>query len=309
VYDTIDREEWERRETALDALRKTGKELLGKYSEDNVGLAFTYNEESPTDFGVEAIVAENSEVSRQEVEDALPTVLTGEISGGHYSAQRDYIPLDVVEEELENACGGELDSAINPPAGAIPIEAGGSEGTTNAAFYSDQYGEGLVTAGHIVGANNIVVEQDAESNEFLGLSEDYHKNGDIDCAFIQMTSEPIGTIVSPDYSDTTDLEVAGIITDEELKNNVGNAYFRLDRQGRSSCRDDGYIVRVGETFWGDVKSVETSQNVKEGDSGGPLFFRDGEVAEIAGGIVGSGGEGTVSTTAETIEEELNGNFF
>jgi len=325
VYDTIPREKWERQEATDDALEQVGAILDGE-GETGPSLIFTGAEHSPTEYGVQIRTTPGR---RTEIEDLLPTEVPGVAYVDGNPVRETEIPIDVIEAELQlqagdnDAYGGHLWDNV---AGGAPISAPhGTEsnyGTITAPFSSDQYGDGWVTAGHIVDVNDNQVFHHVEGNtETLGDSRDYTERDqagndqpETDCAFIESMNgkTPISWIAAEDYSDPTDIDIGGIVTDQGLENNVGDGNFLLQVQGRYTGRTSpSQINGVEKTFTGDVKSAIVDQYAtQDGDSGGPVFHVDGGIAYIAGSHYGMHDDrpGSIATTAETIEEELGGTF-
>ena len=86
-YETIPREEWERRKTALNARDQVSQFLDQQFGDHPYSVAFTANDQSPTGFGVEVRrpVAIDQEGNTREPEatlEELEGVLPAEMEAG-----------------------------------------------------------------------------------------------------------------------------------------------------------------------------------------------------------------------------------
>lgn len=79
VYDTIDREEWERREAALNVRDRVQSALDEHFEDQPIHASFGGDEQSPIDFGVGIEVQrdERLDYDLEDIEDAFPTELQG----------------------------------------------------------------------------------------------------------------------------------------------------------------------------------------------------------------------------------------
>ena len=203
------------------------------------------------------------------------------------------------------------------------LDTGVENGTLCAPFYSNEYGIGWTTAGHVVkkedGAGNNAVSQDnGDSADPFGVSRDgYWKKKELynspylDYAFVEKQQDE-GTsqwITSADGGER-EFELTGIVTNEELENKVGENYT-LKGQGRTTGRRSGTLEK---TAGNGTQAIETDWEPEDGDSGGPIFYTpnsdEAYIAGILSGYVDSilGGTHAKSTTAETTEVELDGYF-
>lgn len=259
----------------------------------------------------------NPEIDRTEVESMLPAELTGKLLEGEDEVEFQDIPIKVREETDTLSSGRYNASSIDDqvPAG-VSISTSVTGGTLNAPFHSNEYGDGWVTAGHVViedgGSGNNRVDLRRNSNSiYIGDSRDEHRPESIfdnlDYAFVEPldSKDPSEWIVSPDGS-SEQYSIGGIVTDEALSNNVGNQDYEVLGQGATSGRLSGYIDNIDG--WPGIESVKTTFNVNDGDSGGPIFHLDGDTAYIAGIIFKDGATVSESTTAQTVEDELGGYF-
>jgi hypothetical protein len=341
-YGTIKRDRWERLLTTQDALENVGGLLEGEFAREDprISLVFTGMESSPTEFGVEVHTdygnkAPDNRKTRAGLEDLLPTEVEGSINKEEIQAHREGIPVKVVGSDVQQtAYIGENHADI--PGGA-PIEtetdSGIEIGTTTAVFNDNYEGYGWVTATHVVDESiDDVVYQRTDndpltSEDPFGIVDEkvFQQNGDIDCAFIDMDSnqdeDQAFYIAEPDYSDPRDIYASGIINDETLRNNTDGTYT-VYMQGSSSTTSGRVQTSVTGTkanWTGDVYAVITDEKSYGGDSGGPIFrlvdTDSGQEARICGTVKGahdSNEDGnyndTLSTTAETVENKLGGNF-
>jgi len=320
VYDTIPREEWERRQATFNARKQIGEQLQDMPGECKLGITDT--ESSPTGFAVTVGVSEkqhevNQEIDQTEVESMLPTELTGKISEVEDEVEFEDIPVKLRSETTALSGGrystGSIENQV--PAG-VSISTTVTGGTLNAPFHSNEYGDGWATAGHVVieegGSGDNRVDLRRNSNYiYIGDSRDEHRPensfDNLDYAFVEAldSKEPSEWIVSPDGS-SEEYSIGGIVTDEALSNNVGNEDYEVLGQGSSSGRLSGYIDNIDG--WPGIESVKTTFDTSNGDSGGPIFHLDGDTAYIAGIMFKDQATVTESTTAQTVEEELGGYF-
>jgi hypothetical protein len=195
-------------------------------------------------------------------------------------------------------------------------------GTITAPFHSDSYGDGWVMSGHVASANGEEIAHELDDpidRVDLGTSRDQINSGVRDCAYIESDTYriPSSWIPSEDYNDSQDISIDGILTDAGLENRVGQNYD-LTVQGRMTGRHNTNLEGVikGGVFGNDVKALIADQNnTVSGDSGGPVFHQLSNGVYICGTHIGTydtNDDGTyedsAATTAETVEEELGGNF-
>lgn len=330
-YDTISREKWERQEATDDTLQKVG-EMLQNYLEpnSNIILSRTIAEHSPTEYGVAVKVPRTSDsATRDEIEDLLPTNLSGGVEDGANAIEWAKIPVDVKEIEFENAsgsveqtCTASSTSSDDLPGGVPMYTSSGGSGTLSTPISDPDYGTCWVTAGHVVDENQKKIYLNINDSDLIGESRKYtlEKGEFLEFALVQPTSEetPAYAIASPDYSDFNDIPVDGMITDEALERHQGDTSYELATQGKSTGRMEGqYITDLNKPYdgdLGDTYAVQTSKTVEDGDSGGPLYKPAPDntcgYALIAGNVNGrdTSNGGTFSTTAETIEDRTGGQF-
>ncbi len=319
VYETISREEWERRQTAFNAKDQIGRYLESLPGEYRVGV--TSLEASPTGFGVTVGVPETYEsldrVDTSEVEEMLPSELTGQIPNIDEDLEHQNIPV-IVNTDKDNLTDG-YNTNTNyeeVPAG-VAISTSVTGGSLGAPFNSNEHGDGWTTAGHVVkgspfssgDANTNVYESSPNPEDWIGESKDgYFDLLDLDYAFVEPLKDgetPSQWIVSPDGS-SKEFPIGGIVTNTALENNVGNQNYEIFGQGASSGRGSGYIDSVNGI--NETSSVTTTNDMSDGDSGGPLFHEIGGTALIAGIMFEDVSAGAKSTTAQRVEDELGGSF-
>lgn len=211
---------------------------------------------------------------------------------------RDYDPVP----------GGQRVAVDLPDTSEVPT------GTLMGTFNSDEYGDGWVTAGHVLeGGDNFVTEVISSENdmEALGYSRDVIDSGNVDIGFIEHDGQlPEDSITRHDNS-SIDMSIGGIYTDSALDYHAGEGTLDVEMQGQTSGRKSG---EVKKTLGSPTKGVVVGNLMDEGDSGGPMFVDHGSatmVGAIAGGYrpVTIWDEWTWGTTAETIEEELGGQIY
>jgi len=324
VYKTIPREEWERRQTALSARDQIARKVDKELDSDNISVAFTSMDQSPTGFGVEVenVITEypNGEVrgSRadlEEIEKLVPTEMEAGIDKIEEEVTRQGIPVEVTESHEELTCSYDLERNYDNLPGGIAIASSYEGGTLCAPFESREFGTGWTTAGHVVGSDKVNVYQENGSKEDdpFGYSKEAKNDGNnLDYAFIDMISdEDISKWITDNDASERELELTGIVTNEELENQEGNEDYILEGQGRTTCRSSGPIHKV---VGSGTEAVETEWAPKDGDSGGPLFYTPNDNEAYIAGIVMSRVERpwrnttAKSTTAETTEIELDGYF-
>lgn len=304
IFDTIDRNKWERIQTALNARDEVSKRVGEK-----AVVSSRYDDQSPTDFGIYVDVPVESEVKPEEIEAMLPSTLRGSVPGQEVAHEN--IPVVVGESEHNlTGCYDSSPSYDEIPAGTA-ISTNIEGGTLNGPFHSYDHGDGWVTAGHVVeddsGTYDVFIDTSDGFIEFGTPHDTHYDKIDLDYTFIEPTnsSRSPSAWITNSNSQNKDLEIGGILSDEALENHIGDESYNLQTQGRASCRSDGYITDVNGFG---TSSVTTTHPVGPGDSGGPLFRELDGVAFIAGDVFKEAPEGAQSTTAETVEEKLNGFF-
>lgn len=188
-------------------------------------------------------------------------------------------------------------------------------------FHSNEHGNGWTTAGHVVlngdGGENTIYQitgpdylDNYKDRDTMGVSRDGHTDGligsNLDYAFIEPnSSERISTQITNPEGTEKQLELTGILSNEELENHVGDDDYTMYTQGVTTERTEGTI----ENMAGQSQAVVTSNSIEDGDSGGPLFYKPNEdEAYIAGILFKKTFGNAASTTAETTEIELDGYF-
>lgn len=312
VYETIPREEWERRHSALDARSQISEDL--EEFEDDIVASFGEVKGSPTDFGVRVKVPKTSKYDLEDVENKLPSETTGEVNGVQYHG------LPIIVEYVENGKSSytyqDFDQIPGGQRVGTIVNSGSQieKGTIMGRFDSDQYGNGLATAGHVLNSNGKDVYEIIGSNnqrEKIGTARNVVDGDNIDCGFIQLTESDtsIDKITSSDNS-YKELDIKGFYKDEALNYHAGqdntlNAYI----QGKESGRQPGYIT---ETLADPTEAVVIDTPNIKGDSGGPIFEIADDGTYMIGSIVshwGILGDKTRGTTVQTIEDTLGGDIY
>jgi len=326
VYDTLPREEWERRESTLDVRDKVNEILEEEYPNQPVYVSFQGDNQSPTGFsvGVEVENDERLDFSLEEIEDTLPTQAEGYTPESN-PISRQGIPIVVGEIDREDFNYEFRD--YNPVPGGQRIisyadtDNGYPLGTLTGAFHSNEHGDGLVSAGHVLNQNDVYVNEiisdsDSSDEDSLGQSRDVQNSNWLDIGFIEMTFDqsPKSWITSPDNSDI-DLNISGIYTDNGLNYYADGNPIDISMQGKESGRKSGEIKK---THGSPTQAVTVGTLMDEGDSGGPMFTNrsDNDLITLAGLIDGgytpygyTSPQWTWGTTAETMEDELGGFFY
>ena len=195
-YKTVSRERWERQQTSLDAAARTNEiieEELGDSSIDTFVTAM----DSPTEYGVKIEVPQKaSPRTVEEIEALLPTNIDGYTKEDNPS-KREGIPLVVEEIAEELFCDYNYADLSSIP-GGHPINGGGGKGTITGSLHSNTYGDGLVSAGHVLGSDNQLVQEITEIKDdgelitdLLGRARDItiQNNNNIDCGYIDLNND------------------------------------------------------------------------------------------------------------------------
>lgn len=322
IYKTVPRERWERQQTSLDAAARTN-EIIEDELEDSSIDALLTTMDSPTEYGVKVRVPqEASPRSVEEVETLLPTEMEGYTDEDNPS-KREGIPITVEESKEDLFCDYNYVDLSGIP-GGHPINGGAGQGTITGSFHSNTYGDGLVSAGHVLGTNNQIVQEITEKKDdgelitdLIGRARDISIQNDnnIDCGYIEPNSDhSASSAISGPQNQSTDYSINGIVTDWEIYNNfLGNSNYEVKLQGQKSCRKSGQVTGVKPNTGSpnDIEAVVAGPLMGDGDSGGPIFYTtSSNDAYLVGNIVGGAGVfETKGTTAETIEETLEGDFF
>lgn len=313
IYNTIPREEWERRHATLSVKDQIGELVQDNFSDYAVTVGFGGSKHSPTDFAAKVLVDENEDLSLEDLESVLPKEATGTINGNSYEE----IPIIISERPSQTFASYQFND-FDPVPGGQRLAVDTPEiaaGTIMGTFHSDAYGDGLATAGHVLQADgNFVTEviSSSQDMEALGYSRDVkaeNKSDYIDCGFIDMSSvnqNPTDSITSSDNS-YIEFNIDGFYTDEALDYHAGeDNTLKAEMQGATSGRKSGY---VRDTMGlSDTKAVAVDALMDDGDSGGPIFNAvDSTSAYLLGNISGPYlSNMTEGTTIETMEEELGG---
>jgi len=237
--------------------------------------------------------------SRNEVQSQLPREIDATVSYGNKEREFHNIPVWVKEDEitLAHSCGNEAYQMEYRP---VPA---GCQGAYNEEYCTIgtpayKFGTGRVLLGaahctydHDQGGDN---EQDGEgstawqpeynaSNPEVGTVTDvrFHKESEwdylVDGAVIDLNSYTDATGEMAGTSLTYDEQIMGWIGFDALKTKK-QAGEPLYRQGRTSGRCSVAIDKVSSAN----NYVQTDGENSGGDSGGPVFEKDGDKAYIAG---------------------------
>jgi len=338
IHDSIPREEWERRWTAVDLRDKTGHRLNERYNTDLIAPEFTSMNSSHTGFGVKVVyteIVQDGEVVKSpgvpysDVKEEFEGSGKGEAAKGKYHAVREDIPIVVTRRTEENVGCSEADlmdqiTIDGIPAGVDMTAVNEDSGSLCASFYTSDYGEGWIVSGHVVGgkfggASGTVVKQgEAGSEEKIGEVRDSQVNGDIDWAYVEdsVTGKyTVEQVAKENDMTETEYRMRGIVNDDTLinKKDTNETFYT---QGEQTSRLSNTLIGVGgigSTY------VTSEHDVTDGDSGGILFGvgDNDHYAYVAGVIksqINDDNDGdsckddTKSTTAETVENKANGSF-
>lgn len=317
VHRTIPREEWGRRHCTIDGRERIANKLEGFTETDLVRPVFTADEGSHIGFSVKVLYETTSsadgtrapEKSVEEVEEHLPDNVTGRAAKGQYEVEHSDIPVFVTEISSKDV-GFQKDVP-----GGVWTEPSlcDENGTLCATFHdNDSGGDGWITAAHVAKCGSHHEDMEHDDGDVIGSVTDvYYDDIDRDCAFVDAdTYEVPASYISNTSYDGYEYPIGGIITNSTLENNCGDSSYDLHTGGFTTERLSGNITDMGTGN----SAVFTDHGVKAGDSGGPLFrvesLTSGKTAFIAGVIIESTSQGGAkSTTAETVEGLLDGQFY
>ncbi len=319
IYNTLPKDEWERK-FAVTRARDRLEDYLDDQSIDaDYSLGAVVDEDSHLDLGVEVDVFDASEPAVYELEQSLPTEVDVERETEYGPVSIGNIPVNVEPVKVEKQCDYDLDNGWPngvPGGAAIINNDSGDKGTLTAPFIRNGV-DGWVTVGHMASSTGqeIVTEGGDSLGDVVERVEDKADGRDF------LFAEIFGNGISADRSryvannDGSDyyVPVDGIIPDSGLEAHIGDSDWYVDQQGRETCAKGGNITAVHNNY------AESDYDSKDGDSGGPVYHRffdeaeDEFRADIAGPHAGRVeryfGENTAwFSTAETVENELNGYF-
>jgi len=317
VYKTIERDEWERRHTAINAGEKIHRKLGELIDSNLIEVGYQADDNSPTDFGVlvsykkrtSGNSIQSPNISLEELEKKLPDKVSGEAGKGEYKAYRKSIPVTVEEEEVAKTSCMSNDKYWQDTPGGTPVDIQKTgmtdpQGTFCAPYYSYVVNSsGLITSGHLADSGDGIGAAARQDLTDIGTVKQYYNGDPIDYAFVERSS--IDEWIAYKDNDGLDYQIYGVVTNSEIANNVGNDSYKLRTQGRATCQDEGKITYIST----DVQNgnVRTAGSVDGGDSG-PLYKVEAGKAYIAGVIRESYyfPDYTGSTTAEAVEDHYSG---
>lgn len=344
IYKTIEREEWVRRNTAMDVRDRVGKRILARDNTGLIDVVYTGMKESPTDFGVVVVYrrrntqngVQTPDVSIEKVREKLPAEASGEAARGEYKARRKDIPIKITEEsEDKSRKKGDTTGTLGAPdclpwkklnvvPGGAPYAADGVGGTLCAAYLDPNPNNsnmlGWITSGHVMkGTSGNAFQDTKKIGEVNDGTVVVDPSMGIDYAhLVRRTS--LSTHIADENDLSDDLSVEGILTNEALENLV-DLDSTLYTQGGATCRSEGTVAAMNfqsNEVWLNLNGLD--EHVENGDSGGPIFFKSGDEAYVAGvirayrrdrypDILGPLPK-TISkgTTAQTVEQHNGGAF-
>lgn len=310
VYETIDREEWERRETAMDVRDRAQDIIDENFRDQPIYVSFGADDQSPIGFGV-GIEVENDErldFSIEEIEDTFPTEATG-YTPEEDPKMREDIPIVVNEVEGHKTAADYQYNDFPEVPGGQRVQTNTEIGTIMGTFHSDQYGDGLITAGHAFDAEGDEawekVGPDTADVETLGYARDVVENPPVDCAFIEPHDwQSVTDHITSSNNSQLEFPIDGYYSDSALEYNEGTGW-EVEMQGKASGRVSGNLKK---TIGSPTQAVKIDSAMDNGDSGGPIFRSKGGGAYIIGDIYKASNfyGWTKGTTIETIEDELGG---
>lgn len=294
IYNTLPKDEWERKFAVMRARDRLDDYLDDQSIDADYSVGAVVDEDSHIDLGVEVDVFDTSEPAMHELEQSLPYEMDIETETEYGSVSIGDIPVSVEPTKIEKQCSYDL--------------------VLTAPFIRDGV-EGWVTVGHIADSTGQQIATEADDN--LGEVKEHvdDKSDRRDFLFLEI----FGNGISPDRSryvannDGSDyyIPIDGIIPDSCLQAHIGDSDWYVDQQGRETCAKGGNITAVHSNH------AEADYDSQDGDSGGPVYHRFFDEAEdefrarIAGPHAGRTSKilgNAWFTTAETIENELNGEF-
>ncbi len=315
VYNTINREEWERRSAAIN-IRDDLYEWAQNELEGDISTSFGKLQHSPTDFGVQLYVPKNSSLPVEKLEQILPTETNARVQGKTYED----IPISINEAVSTPQCDYQKRDSDTIPRGDM-LRSDIGEFTAMGTFHSDEYGDGLATAGHVMEEGMMIAKNEPnDQNPWIGNARDVVDDTTDDnikyrdCGFIEVENgySVMDAITGSDNS-YIEFTIEGYHTDESLNAHAGEETLEANYQGRSTCRHQGYIEEVSQNE--EVVLVGLDEETQDGDSGGP-YFDDATTTEAY--MIGSHNgihtdaffnKYATATTPETIEDSLGGHIF
>lgn len=338
IYDSIPRDEWGDRWTAVDLRGKVANRIYEKWGDPQIIPGFSTLENSPIGFGVKVYYTttinndgskRTPEPSFDEVRSELPSVGKGTAGDGNYRETRENIPI-IVERRTVRPSSHCIDTLFKDPYDSVP---GGlrvdmsSWGSMTAPFYSSKHGgEGWISSGHVPDSTGEDVLQggnsDATGWEKIG-EVSYIKvttNSDIDFSIVKDTVSgkvPYERMADDDGDDGYEFYIDGIVTDDTLVNDAGTSetyYTQAYKTGRKSCT----IIGTGGVST-DPSWVSCTSDVDSGDSGGALYTHGPRDGVFIAGVIAQKinddddsddycGNDAKCTTAETVENHGDGYF-
>jgi len=346
IYETIEREEWERRHTAIDVRDRVGKKVMKLDDTGLIDVVYTGMKESPTDFGVKVVYrrwntqneTRTPDVPIEKLRKELPDKAAGEAAKGEHRARREGIPVKIIEETRDekedqngNKTGGETSGipdclpwdALDVVPGGSPYTADGDGGTLCAAYFDPDPNNsnmlGWITAGHVVEGTSGRAYQETKKIGEVNNGTVVDESMGIDYAHLVRRTD-LSTHIADENDLSEDLPVVGILTNETLENLVDLDNSTLYTQGGATCRSEGSVAAMNyqsNEVWLNLNGLD--EHVEGGDSGGPIFFKSGDEAYVAGVIRAYRRDiyerlgplpKTISkgTTAETVEQHNGGAF-
>jgi hypothetical protein len=338
IYDTIAYDKWVRRTTAADAADRVSQQVLKRFGNIQLAVAFGVDDNSPTGFGVEIeyIIRRHAngkttepEVSVDRLRREFEGTQKGIAENGSKRAIRREIPVRVIKRTERDIAScpepGEkmdeytLDSIPGGVDTSVGTDAPYSLGSIAAPFNDGTFGEGLISSGHLAAEGDPVRQGAPLTQEKIGTVKHSRDDPGIDFCFIKTKDGKSGKprVADPADMRNTDYPIGGIVTRQTLKNNVGTNELYYSQE-KNSKRNSGTIIKLrsGIVIPG-YTQVVTTNNVVDGDSGGLLFGVDDNdaYAYVAGELQreedadnDNCADEAVSTIATTIENKRNGFF-
>lgn len=340
VYKTCPRDIWVDIKTSVAAQNQVSQIVNRRFNSDNLEVTMAKNRNSPTGYviNVEYCVTnlpdgstEEPQASFETVQDTLPSTVGATVGQDQWRASRDSIPVHLNrsrKEQLQGSGDAEYapsnDCDSNPvnyshdwsniPAGcALTGYPAGGSATANGTFWHWDYSEYcLITVGHTVKDpdSTYATWGNPDKSSIDGYVLDKVEELPRDYALLRThDGDTQQRIRSGGNNPTTDFDVLGGVTDDEIQTEYLENQSQIKLQGHTSGRLSTFAVEwEGLPSETGFSRVIVDEEVCTGDSGGLIFDEtdDGIGANILGMIARDDVGQTRCITAESIENAYNG---
>lgn len=301
VYRRVSWSEWARVQAPYEAEKKVEDQIEKRIDGTNglVGAGVSNGKVVVTlsnYLNSEGEVSEGPDVTKQEVQERLPREIDATVKYGNKEQEFQDIPIEVEENEIEMAhsCGS---AAYHYKYRPVPggVEGQYDEGDCSLATPAYKNGRVMLGAGHCtydyegsetssdgVGDTawqpRYTVESPVigEVTEVKGFRNDPNYTKYIDGAVITLNSDTDATSRMAGEELTYDETITGWLTVDDLKF-MEDYNQSLYRQGQTTGRCSGEVTHVDDSD----HLVRMKGEGDSGDSGGPLFAKDGDYVDIA----------------------------